>query len=59
LIFNRWGEVIFESKDTEQGWDGSYNGTLVQSGTYTWKISLKSKNNDDRKIIVGNLTVIR
>ena len=59
LIFNRWGEVIFESKDTEQGWDGSYNGTLVQSGTYTWKISLKSKNNDDRKIVIGNLTVIR
>ncbi len=59
LIFNRWGEIVFESKDTEQGWDGSYNGTLVQSGGYTWKISLKNKNTDDRKIIVGTLIVIR
>ena len=59
LIFNRWGEIVFESKDTEQGWDGSYNGTLVQSGGYTWKISLKNKNTDDRKIIIGTLTVIR
>jgi gliding motility-associated-like protein/uncharacterized repeat protein (TIGR01451 family) len=37
-IYNRWGEILFESNDTEVGWDGTYNGTLVQDGVYTWDI---------------------
>jgi gliding motility-associated-like protein len=37
-IFDRWGEMIFESFDPEIGWDGSYQGRMVQDGTYTWDI---------------------
>lgn len=37
-IYNRWGEILFESNDTEVGWDGTYNGMLVQDGAYTWDI---------------------
>ncbi len=37
-IYDRWGEILFESNDTEVGWDGTYNGTLVQDGAYTWDI---------------------
>jgi gliding motility-associated-like protein/uncharacterized repeat protein (TIGR01451 family) len=37
-IYNRWGEILFESNDTEVGWDGTYNGALVQDGAYTWDI---------------------
>jgi gliding motility-associated-like protein len=59
LIFDRWGEQIFESKDPSQGWDGTCNGSIVQNGTYVWKVSLKVKNNDDRKIYEGHLTVLR
>jgi gliding motility-associated-like protein len=59
LLFDRWGKVIFESKDPSQGWDGTFNGSLVQSGTYVWKISLKVKNNDDRKAYEGHVTVLR
>ena len=44
-IFNRWGELIWESFDSNAGWDGSYglNGSKVQEGTYTWKISFNPK----------------
>lgn len=38
LIFNRWGELIYESEDPTEGWNGYYKGALMQSGTYTWKI---------------------
>ena len=41
LIYNRWGEVIFESLNASVGWDGTFNGDIVQGGTYTWKILLK------------------
>jgi gliding motility-associated-like protein len=43
LIFNRWGEIIWESNDASVGWDGTYNNRLVASGIYTWKISAKDK----------------
>ena len=63
LIFNRWGEVIFESHDASIGWNGSYgsNGEIVlcEDGTYTWKIEFKTKINDARKMIVGHVNLIR
>jgi gliding motility-associated-like protein len=50
MIFNRWGELIFESHDTEFGWDGTYHAEFVQDGTYTWIIDLKDglKNESER-----------
>lgn len=59
LIFNRWGEVIFETNNAEIGWDGTYHGKLVQEGTYTWKIEFKTSKNDARKIAVGHTNVLR
>ena len=41
LIFNRWGEVVWESHDLEVGWDGTYNGVMMPEGTYTWIIRTK------------------
>lgn len=35
-IFNRWGELIYETKSINQGWDGSYKGMPVQSHTLVW-----------------------
>ena len=61
LIFNRWGEVVFETHDVKVGWDGSYGikGRDVQDGTYTYKIIYKNPKNDQRRIIVGHITLIR
>ena len=41
-IYNRWGEIIFESFDKEVGWDGSYKGGIVQNGAYNWVIKIKT-----------------
>jgi gliding motility-associated-like protein len=46
-IFNRWGELIYVSTDPAFGWDGSYNGKLVQEGTYTWVLRYVSCENTD------------
>lgn len=63
LIFNRWGEIVFESHNTDIGWDGSYGSNreinMVQDGTYTWKIEFKTTANDERKMVVGHVNVIR
>lgn len=34
LIFNRWGELIFESKDASKGWDGKYKNEIVENDVY-------------------------
>ena len=44
LIFNRWGELIWESSDHRIGWDGRYKGTLSQIGTYVWKVRMREFN---------------
>ncbi|MDH4474563.1 MAG: PKD domain-containing protein [Fluviicola sp.] len=58
-IFNRWGEVIFESNDATVGWDGSYHGKLVSDGIYTWKIEFKTLATDERMIIHGNVNKLQ
>ena len=61
MIFDRWGEVIFESRDATVGWDGTYSGDArnVQDGVYTYKIVYKVKKTDERRLIVGHVTLIR
>ncbi len=60
-IYNRWGELIFESNDTSIGWDGSYgpSGIHCQSGTYTYQIVVKLPNIDQRKSYTGTVNLIR
>lgn len=58
MIFNRWGERIFEAYDPFFEWDGTYNGTLVQDGTYIWKIKYVTKGNIEGKL-VGHITLMK
>ncbi len=59
LIFNRWGETVFESHDTNTGWDGSYSGELVAEGAYTWNITVKQFHSDAFETFSGHVTLIR
>ena len=40
-IFNRWGQLIYLSKEFEKPWDGKSNGTDVQDGIYIYQINYK------------------
>ncbi len=59
LIFDRWGEILFETHDVTVGWDGTYNGQLCKEGTYTWKIVIKQKIKDYRIDLIGHVTILR
>ena len=37
MIFNRWGELIFESDNRDIGWDGYVNGKMAKQDVYVWK----------------------
>jgi gliding motility-associated-like protein len=60
-VYNRWGELIWESHDASVGWDATYglDGREVQDGTYTWKIDFKTTVNDERIQVVGHVNVLR
>lgn len=38
MIYNRYGQCIFQSIDPEESWDGTYNGEKCPTGTYIWMI---------------------
>ena len=59
MIYNRWGEVIFESHDASVGWDGTYGGNLVAQGTYTWKIEFKTLYTDERISVDGHVNLLK
>lgn len=37
-IYNRWGQLVFSSADTESGWNGSLNGKAQEPGAYVWMV---------------------
>ncbi|MBX2844656.1 MAG: gliding motility-associated C-terminal domain-containing protein [Saprospiraceae bacterium] len=36
-VWNRWGELVFESNNFDLGWDGQHNGQNAQEGGYIWR----------------------
>ena len=57
-IFNRWGEMIFESFDINWGWDGYYKGTLCKQDVYIWRVTGKYSNGKPFAK-AGDLTLLR
>lgn len=43
-IFNRWGELMYESDDLNFEWDGVYKGVIAQQGTYIYKVNCISNS---------------
>jgi gliding motility-associated-like protein len=58
-IFNRWGEIIFESYDGNVGWNGKYAGTYdCQDGVYVYKLIWVDAQ-DRTQITHGHITLLR
>lgn len=59
-IFNRWGEVVFESFNYDFGWDGTYGDRgLVEDGVYVWQIEFGEKISDKKQKHRGHVTVLK
>lgn len=56
-IFNRWGELVFESDNQFNGWDGTYKGVLQNPAVYTYTAQITFLN--DKKISKnGSITIL-
>ena len=58
-IYNRWGEMIYESHDPNDYWDGTYANTPCTSGLYNYRVYFKSQKDDGRYEFVGSVNLIR
>lgn len=59
LVFDRWGEIVWESNDIEAEWDGTYHGKIVKEGAYQWVIRVKDALNDSKYTYNGSIVIIR
>ena len=58
IIYDRWGNQVFESNDAEIGWDGTYKGQLVQEDAYGYYFEGECFEGD-KVMIKGNVTVLK
>ncbi|MES2592243.1 MAG: gliding motility-associated C-terminal domain-containing protein [Bacteroidota bacterium] len=58
ILFDRWGERVFETTNSDKGWDGKYNNTDTQTGVYVWYFSVTYMDGavETRK---GDITLVR
>jgi len=56
-IFNRWGNLVFNSIDLNEGWDGKYKGKALDSDVFVYQL-IYSENNQT-KTAKGNISLIR
>jgi gliding motility-associated-like protein len=58
MIYDRYGEIMFQTREFQKGWDGTYKGKPALMGTYVWII----KGTDEKGKVVemrGTVTLIR
>lgn len=61
LIFNRWGEIIFESRDKNHFWDGNYRMEPMPVGVYAWVLTYEGDSEEylGPYKMKGSITVVR
>jgi len=57
-VFNRWGELVYESNNLFEGWDGTFRGKPQEMDAYAYTLRVRFANNriEERQ---GNVTLLR
>lgn len=58
FVFNRWGEVVWQTNDIYASWDGSYQGGFVQDDVYVWRIVARDHRSELHEFN-GHVTILR
>jgi len=63
IIYNRWGQVLFETDQVDEGWNGKFQGEFVPVGTYVWVSTFKSFESGAQESIDivtrGTVTIVK
>jgi hypothetical protein len=68
-IYDRWGEIIFETNEIPEipttpsntlgAWNGLYNGRMAQDGVYIWEVYYRAEGTSNNQHLVGHVTVLK
>jgi gliding motility-associated-like protein len=58
LVYNRWGQKVFESQDVNQGWDGTFKGKALNSEVFVYYIKAISKQGEEIEM-KGDVSLVR
>ncbi len=58
-VYDRWGEMVFETKDPSQGWDGNFKGKPSDPGVFGYYVKAKCGEQSEEIFKKGNVTLIR
>jgi gliding motility-associated-like protein len=59
VIYNRWGQLVFETRDPNQGWGGSVNGKAGADGSYIWYCEYSKRGSTQPGRLKGVILLIR
>ncbi|PSJ72080.1 hypothetical protein C7N43_36055 [Sphingobacteriales bacterium UPWRP_1] len=59
-IYNRWGQMLYETTNQTAGWNGTYRGTPQEIGVYVYTLVFTTANNPaEARFMRGNVTLVR
>ncbi len=58
-VFDRWGTMVFSSRDINRGWDGTVKGVRVEEGVYIYKVKVHCDNGKGKKEFKGHVTLMK
>jgi len=59
IVYNRWGQAVFETSDISKGWDGNFKNMPAQTGTYVYYIIMESLDRRSKVSKKGWVTLLR
>ncbi len=59
IIFDRWGQVVFESNNPQVGWDGTHGDKILGNDTFVWKLGFKEKSSDNEHRSTGHVNLVK
>lgn len=59
IVYNRWGQKIFESTEFSKGWDGTYKKKLCPPGVYVYLLKYTFLNSTEQHTLSGTITLVR
>ena len=57
-VFDRWGELVFETFDVKHGWDAAITGPAREAGRHAWKTYARFSSGDETTL-TGDVTLLR
>jgi len=60
IIYDRWGQMVFESYDAAKGWNGTFKGSNCESGVYSYILTYRDDSSSDHTVKTkGYVTLIQ